>query len=78
LSTRALELDKKYARALYDRACYRYLQKRSKKEELDERSKKEVWEDLGKAFELNDKMRNMATQDPDFDGLEKDEDFLSL
>jgi len=37
-----------------------------------------VLDDLGKACELNDTMRKMANQDPDFEGLRKDEDFLRL
>jgi hypothetical protein len=66
---RALLVDKKYGRAYYDRACYRRLKNSSEEEVLD---------DLRKAFQLNDNMKNLAKFDPDLRSLQEKEAFKEL
>lgn len=70
LTDRALKLNPQYARALYDRACYRHLGKLSKRED--------VMSDLEKAFGLSDTMRKMAQFDEDLKDPKKDESYLNL
>ncbi|MEO0844379.1 MAG: tetratricopeptide repeat protein, partial [Cyanobacteria bacterium J06643_5] len=65
---KALELDPNYASAFYNRAIsYSYQAK------VDE-----AIEDLKKAIELNEKYKEDAVNDPDFEGVAEDDKFKEL
>lgn len=66
---KALLKDKQYARALYDRACYKH--------QLH-RPIEEVLQDLRSAIKLNDIIKTIARLDPDFNDLHTDEKFKGL